>query len=55
MAKDFVKAFLTVNPNERMSPAVALKHPWIFNHSNQSNKNLVRYHTTKNFFKLIVF
>lgn len=42
MAKDFVKAFLTVNPNERMSPTVALKHPWIYNHSNQSSKNLVR-------------
>jgi len=25
-----------------MSPAVALKHPWIFNNSNQSNKNLQR-------------
>jgi len=42
VAKDFVKDFLTVDSVKRMSPAVALKHPWIFNNSNQSNKNLQR-------------
>lgn len=41
-AKDFVQAFLTVNPNQRMTASQALKHAWIVNHSAQSNKNLHR-------------
>jgi len=41
-AIDFVQSFLSVDPARRMSPAQGLKHPWIHNNTNQSNKNLVR-------------
>uniref|UniRef100_F7ATZ1 non-specific serine/threonine protein kinase n=1 Tax=Ciona intestinalis TaxID=7719 RepID=F7ATZ1_CIOIN len=41
-AREFITAFLTVNPDDRMSPVKALKHPWINSNSAQSNKNLHR-------------
>jgi calcium-dependent protein kinase len=39
-AKDLIKSLLKYNPEERISAAEALKHPWINKHSDKEKTNL---------------
>ena len=41
-AKNFIARFLTLDPKQRMTSSMALKHPWIANYYNQSSTDLHR-------------
>ena len=41
-AKSFISRFLTLDPKQRMTSTMALRHPWIVNYYNQSSTDLHR-------------